>query len=207
MRDALERLDTLYPGMMLKFGGHAMAAGLSLEEDKFKLFQQRFGELVTEWLDPSLLQGEVVSDGPLSPAEMTMEVAQLLRDAGPWGQMFPEPLFDGHFRLLQQRLVGERHLKVMVEPVAAVHCWMVLLLMSIPPSGRITACAKCNWLISSISTSFAATAACKLSSTISGQFSVIFSIKKSVDWVQSRSYHRILTSSIKEIRPCLKLIR
>ena len=117
MRAALERLATLYPGMMLKFGGHAMAAGLSLEEDKFELFQQRFGELVTEWLDPALLQGEVVSDGPLSAAEMTMEVAQLLRDAGPWGQMFPEPLFDGHFRLLQQRLVGERHLKVMVEPV------------------------------------------------------------------------------------------
>ncbi|MDM2975333.1 single-stranded-DNA-specific exonuclease RecJ [Citrobacter sp. CK198] len=117
MRDALERLDTLYPGMMLKFGGHAMAAGLSLEETQFEHFQQRFGELVTEWLDPSLLQGEVVSDGPLSVAEMTMEVAQLLRDAGPWGQMFPEPLFDGRFRLLQQRLVGERHLKVMVEPV------------------------------------------------------------------------------------------
>lgn len=117
MRDALERLDTLYPGLMIKFGGHAMAAGLSLEEAKFELFQQRFGELVTEWLDPSLLQGEVVSDGPLSAAEMTMEVAQLLRDAGPWGQMYPEPLFDGRFRLLQQRLVGERHLKVMVEPV------------------------------------------------------------------------------------------
>ncbi|HCB2272702.1 TPA: single-stranded-DNA-specific exonuclease RecJ [Citrobacter koseri] len=117
MRDALERLDTLYPGMMLKFGGHAMAAGLSLEEAQFEHFQQRFGELVTEWLEPSLLQGEVVSDGPLSVAEMTMEVAQLLRDAGPWGQMFPEPLFDGRFRLLQQRLVGERHLKVMVEPV------------------------------------------------------------------------------------------
>lgn len=117
MRDALERLDTLHPGMILKFGGHAMAAGLSLEEAQFELFQQRFGELVTEWLDPALLQGEVVSDGPLSAAEMTMEVAQMLRDAGPWGQMFPEPLFDGHFRLLQQRLVGERHLKVMVEPV------------------------------------------------------------------------------------------
>jgi len=117
MRDALERLDTLHPGLMIKFGGHAMAAGLSLEEAKFDLFQQRFGELVTEWLDPSLLQGEVVSDGPLSAAELTMEVAQLLRDAGPWGQMFPEPLFDGRFRLLQQRLVGERHLKVMVEPV------------------------------------------------------------------------------------------
>ncbi|EBO5181257.1 single-stranded-DNA-specific exonuclease RecJ [Salmonella enterica] len=117
MRDALERLDTLYPDLMIKFGGHAMAAGLSLEEHKFEQFQQRFGELVTEWLDPALLQGELISDGPLSAAEMSMEVAQLLRDAGPWGQMFPEPLFDGRFRLLQQRLVGERHLKVMVEPV------------------------------------------------------------------------------------------
>ncbi|ECG5978357.1 single-stranded-DNA-specific exonuclease RecJ [Salmonella enterica] len=117
MRDALERLDTLSPDLMIKFGGHAMAAGLSLEEHKFEQFQQRFGELVTEWLDPALLQGEVISDGPLSAAEMSMEVAQLLRDAGPWGQMFPEPLFDGRFRLLQQRLVGERHLKVMVEPV------------------------------------------------------------------------------------------
>ena len=117
MRDALERLDTLYPGLILKFGGHAMAAGLSLEEARFEEFQQRFGELVTEWLDPALLQGEVVSDGPLAAAEMSMEVAQLLRDAGPWGQMFPEPLFDGRFSLLQQRLVGERHLKVMVEPV------------------------------------------------------------------------------------------
>ncbi|EDN6303371.1 single-stranded-DNA-specific exonuclease RecJ [Salmonella enterica] len=117
MRDALERLDTLYPDLMIKFGGHAMAAGLSLEEHKFEQFQQRFGELVTEWLDPALLQGEVISDGPLSAAEMSMEVAKLLRDAGPWGQMFPEPLFDGRFRLLQQRLVGERHLKVMVEPV------------------------------------------------------------------------------------------
>ena len=117
MRDALERLDTLHPGLMIKFGGHAMAAGLSLEEARFDEFQRRFGELVTEWLDPSLLQGEVVSDGPLTPAEMTLEVAQMLRDAGPWGQMFPEPLFDGRFRLLQQRIVGERHLKVMVEPV------------------------------------------------------------------------------------------
>lgn len=117
MRDALERLDTLYPGMMIKFGGHAMAAGLSLEEARFDEFQQRFGELVTEWLDPALLQGEVVSDGPLAATDMTMEIAQMLRDAGPWGQMFPEPLFDGRFRLLQQRLVGERHLKVMVEPV------------------------------------------------------------------------------------------
>lgn len=117
MRDALERLDTLYPGLMLKFGGHAMAAGLSLEEARFEEFQRYFGELVTEWLDPALLQGEIVSDGLLKPDEMTLDTAEMLRDAGPWGQMFPEPLFDGEFRLLQQRLVGERHLKVMVEPV------------------------------------------------------------------------------------------
>ena len=117
MRDALERLDTLHPGLMLKFGGHAMAAGLSLEEERFEEFQRHFGELVTEWLGPALLQGEILSDGELSPQEMTLEMAQMLRDAGPWGQMFPEPLFDGRFRLLQQRLVGERHLKVMVEPV------------------------------------------------------------------------------------------
>lgn len=117
MRDALERLDTLYPGMMLKFGGHAMAAGLTLEEANFDAFQQRFGDLVTEWLDPALLQGEILSDGPLSAQEMTLEVAEMLREAGPWGLMFPEPMFDGEFRLLQQRLVGERHLKVMLEPV------------------------------------------------------------------------------------------
>jgi len=117
MRDALERLDTLHPNLMLKFGGHAMAAGLSLEEARFEEFQLRFGELVTEWLDPALLQGEILSDGELTPQEMTLEMAQMLREAGPWGQMFPEPLFDGRFRLLQQRLVGERHLKVMVEPV------------------------------------------------------------------------------------------
>jgi len=117
MRDALERLDTLYPGMMLKFGGHAMAAGLTLEEANFDAFQQRFGDLVTEWLDPALLQGEILSDGPLTAQEMTLEVAEMLRGAGPWGQMFPEPMFDGEFRLLQQRLVGERHLKVMLEPV------------------------------------------------------------------------------------------
>lgn len=117
MRDALERLDTLYPGMMLKFGGHAMAAGLSLEEAKFDEFRQRFGDLVGEWLDPALLQGVIWSDGAITAQEMSLETAEMLRDAGPWGQMFPEPLFDGKFRLLQQRLVGERHLKVMVEPL------------------------------------------------------------------------------------------
>ncbi|AKA38174.1 single-stranded-DNA-specific exonuclease RecJ [Yersinia ruckeri] len=118
MRDALERLDTLNPGLMLKFGGHAMAAGLSLEQDKFDEFRQRFAALVGEWMDPSQLEGVIWSDGELTGVQLTLETAELLRDGGPWGQAFPEPTFDGKFRLLQQRLVGERHLKLMLEPLS-----------------------------------------------------------------------------------------
>lgn len=117
LRDALERLDTLYPGLMLKFGGHAMAAGLSLAEDQFERFRLCFGELVGEWLDASQLEGVIWSDGELALPELCLSTAEMLRDAGPWGQSFPEPTFDGRFRILQQRLVGERHLKVMVEPI------------------------------------------------------------------------------------------
>jgi len=117
MRDALERIDTLYPGLVLKFGGHAMAAGLSLEEARFGEFSQRFAELVGEWLDAEMLQGVIWSDGELAAQELTLTTAELLREAGPWGQAFPEPIFDGKFTLLQQRLVGERHLKVMIEPL------------------------------------------------------------------------------------------
>ncbi|MEB6338198.1 single-stranded-DNA-specific exonuclease RecJ [Serratia rhizosphaerae] len=117
MRDALERLDTLNPGLMMKFGGHAMAAGLSLEEARFDEFRQRFGELVGEWLDPAMLEGVIWSDGELAMQELTLDTAELLREGGPWGQAFPEPTFDGKFRILQQRLVGEKHLKLMVEPL------------------------------------------------------------------------------------------
>lgn len=116
LRDALERLDTLNPGMILAFGGHAMAAGLSLPENCFPDFQEKFAALVSEMVDPAQLQGVIWSDGALDIQEMTLETAGLLRESGPWGQGFPEPLFDGHFRLLQQRIVGEKHLKVMVEP-------------------------------------------------------------------------------------------
>nr|WP_314426336.1 single-stranded-DNA-specific exonuclease RecJ [uncultured Erwinia sp.] len=117
MRDVLERLDTLNPGLIIKFGGHAMAAGLSLEEAKFDEFRQRFADLVADLLDAESLQGVVWSDGELMAQELTLPTAELLRDAGPWGQAFPEPTFDGKFKLLQQKLVGERHLKVMLEPM------------------------------------------------------------------------------------------
>ncbi|MBG6245546.1 single-stranded-DNA-specific exonuclease RecJ [Candidatus Symbiopectobacterium sp. 'North America'] len=117
LRDALERLDTRYPGLMVKFGGHAMAAGLSLEEHQFDTFRERFGELVGEWLDESHLEGVIWSDGELIQTELNLVTAEMLRDAGPWGQAFPEPTFDGRFRILQQKLLKERHLKLMVEPV------------------------------------------------------------------------------------------
>jgi len=117
LRDALERLDTLYPGLMIKFGGHAMAAGLSLETEKYDRFREHFAALVDEWLDGEALQGVIWSDGALHAQEFTLHTAEMLREAGPWGQAFPEPVFDGQFKLLQQKLVGERHLKVMVEPL------------------------------------------------------------------------------------------
>ncbi len=120
LRDALERLDTLHPGMMDKFGGHAMAAGLSLHEDRFDDFRQRFGELVGEWLDPSQLEGVVWSDGELALPELDLlSTAEMLRYAGPWGQAFPEPTFDGRFRIIKPRLLKKRHLKAMFEPIGA----------------------------------------------------------------------------------------
>ncbi|MCA6222351.1 single-stranded-DNA-specific exonuclease RecJ [Photorhabdus antumapuensis] len=117
MRDALERLDTLHPGLILKFGGHAMAAGLSLEQDKFEQFQYHFSTLMADWLDISQLEGVIWSDGELATNQLSLDMAEMLRDGGPWGQAFPEPIFDGKFKLLQQRIVGERHLKVIVEPL------------------------------------------------------------------------------------------
>ncbi|CDH28343.1 ssDNA exonuclease, 5'--_ 3'-specific,Mg-dependent [Xenorhabdus bovienii str. Jollieti] len=117
MRDALERLDTRHPGLILKFGGHAMAAGLSIEQDKFDLFQRHFSALMADWLDISQLGGVVWSDGELALGELSLEIAEILREGGPWGQAFAEPIFDGKFKLLQQRIVGEKHLKVMLEPL------------------------------------------------------------------------------------------
>ncbi|NIF23191.1 single-stranded-DNA-specific exonuclease RecJ [Candidatus Pantoea multigeneris] len=117
MRDVLERIDSRHPGLILKFGGHAMAAGLSLPEENFALFRTQFAAVVDEWLEGEAPQGIIWSDGALTPAELDIPTAELLREAGPWGQNFPEPLFDGRFKLLQQRIVGQKHLKVMIEPV------------------------------------------------------------------------------------------
>ncbi len=118
MRDLLDLIDTNYPGLIKKFGGHAMAAGLTIAETDFQRFADLFDEAVKNSFDEDALKGVLLSDGELAPQDINLNVAQMLRDAGPWGQGFPEPLFDGRFRLINQRLVGEKHLKMMLEPVA-----------------------------------------------------------------------------------------
>ncbi|KJY72443.1 single-stranded-DNA-specific exonuclease RecJ [Vibrio nigripulchritudo] len=121
MRDTLDRIDTQNPGLIAKFGGHAMAAGLTIDEVDFEKFSKLFDEAVRQDLDEASLKGVVMSDGELLPEEFSMHVAETLRGAGPWGQAFPEPIFDGEFKVLHQKLVGEKHLKLMLEPLHKGH--------------------------------------------------------------------------------------
>ncbi len=116
MRDLLDLMDTNHPGLIKKFGGHAMAAGLTIAEVDFQRFASLFDEAVKDNIDENAFKGILLSDGELKAEEINLDVAQMLQDAGPWGQGFPEPLFDGRFRLINQRLVGEKHLKMTLEP-------------------------------------------------------------------------------------------
>lgn len=115
IRDALDQVDKQAPGLILKFGGHAMAAGLSLDAARFDEFQQRFDQVCRTLLSEDDLQQTIVTDGELAPAEVTLDLAEQLRLGGPWGQAFPEPCFRGEFRIVQQRIVGERHLKLVLQ--------------------------------------------------------------------------------------------
>lgn len=112
IRDALDAIASQHPGLITKFGGHAMAAGLSLPRENFPLFAQLFDEEVRKHLSEADLCGRIYSDGELKRHELTLTTAELLREAGPWGQGFPEPIFDGVFTLVQQRLLKEKHLKL-----------------------------------------------------------------------------------------------
>lgn len=118
MRDVLERIHSQHPDMILKFGGHAMAAGLSIREAYFEDFRRVFNQTVSDWLDEERLQGVIWTDGELNANEFTLETAEQLKAAGPWGQAFPEPCFDGEFKILDQRAIGQNqnHLKMLVEP-------------------------------------------------------------------------------------------
>ncbi|PKF71246.1 single-stranded-DNA-specific exonuclease RecJ [Pseudomonas fluvialis] len=115
IRDALDAVAARHPGLISKFGGHAMAAGLSLPQEHFGAFAVAFDAEVRRQLSADDLAGRLLSDGQLQVGEFNLELARALRHAGPWGQHFPEPLFHGRFQLVQQRLVGERHLKLQLK--------------------------------------------------------------------------------------------
>ena len=116
IRDALDAVAATHPGLLKKFGGHAMAAGLSLEAANLDDFRNAFLAELERQLDGEALTGVLETDGELQPDDFSLELSELLRDAGPWGQGFPEPLFDGVFSVLSTRVVGERHLKLSLRP-------------------------------------------------------------------------------------------
>lgn len=118
IRDVLDAVATRHPGLLSRFGGHAMAAGLSLPRAHYTDFAEAFVAEVGRHARDLDLQAIIETDGELPGSDMHLELAELLRYAGPWGQHFPEPCFDGRFRIVQQRLVGERHLKLVLQPDA-----------------------------------------------------------------------------------------
>jgi single-stranded-DNA-specific exonuclease len=115
IRDVLNAVATRHPGLIEKFGGHAMAAGLTLRAARLDEFRAAFDEEVRRWMSIDDTTGVVYSDGALTRNELTIEIARLLREAGPWGQAFPEPLFDGCFGVRAARVLGDRHLKLEVQ--------------------------------------------------------------------------------------------
>ena len=120
IRDLLEEINSRYPDIIGKFGGHAMAAGLSLPLKNLSAFEHVFHQIAEENLKDTPLAGELISDGELQTEDFTLAFALCLKEAGPWGQGFPEPLFDGEFELIDQRLVGSKHLKMIVKHQSGV---------------------------------------------------------------------------------------
>jgi len=112
IRDLLAAVDAAHPGLIARFGGHAMAAGLTLARDRLPAFEAALRLAALAMFDPALLQADVWSDGELAIDQFAIGTAIALRDGGHWGQGYPEPLFDGEFVVLGWRIVGERHLKL-----------------------------------------------------------------------------------------------
>lgn len=115
IRDVLEAMATKHPELITKFGGHAMAAGLSLPRNHYDEFARLFAEEVASRVTEADLAGKIMSDGELTTDELCLASAELIESAGPWGQGFPEPLFDGEFKLVHQRIVGQYHLKLVLQ--------------------------------------------------------------------------------------------
>ena len=114
IRDVLDGIATRHPALISRFGGHAMAAGMTIEEVHLDAFAGAFDDEVQRWRDPTIPANRVETDGELSSDEIALDTAQALRDGGPWGQAFPEPSFDGRFAIKNARVIGEKHLKMWV---------------------------------------------------------------------------------------------
>ena len=119
IRDALDEVATRSPGLLNKFGGHAMAAGLTIEAGRLEDFRTCFDEVVRRYLEPDDLAGIIHSDGSVPVASLNLDTARLIADAGPWGQSFPEPLFDDFFQVVSQRILKEKHWKLVLKPEGA----------------------------------------------------------------------------------------
>ena len=115
IRDLLDAVATLHPGLLNKFGGHAMAAGLAIRAADFEAFRAAFTAELERRLEPELLQRKTLTDGELEADCLNLDFALLLREAGPWGQHFPEPLFEGEFQVVSRRVLGEKHLKLVLQ--------------------------------------------------------------------------------------------
>jgi single-stranded-DNA-specific exonuclease len=112
IRDALAVIDAQHPGLIERFGGHAMAAGLSLRAQDYARFAAAFDAVASEWLSEEQLQAVLYTDGELPAGLFTLDMARALRYAGPWGQAFPEPVFENRFECFSWRQMGEKHLRM-----------------------------------------------------------------------------------------------
>jgi single-stranded-DNA-specific exonuclease len=112
VRDALDAIAARFPGLIVKFGGHAMAAGLSIRRIHYQRFAAAFADEVERWVTRDEVRGVVLSDGELGAPDIHLDNAERIADAGPWGQAFPEPVFHGDFELVHQRVVGEKHTRL-----------------------------------------------------------------------------------------------
>lgn len=133
IRDALDEIAVRHPGLVSKFGGHAMAAGLTLPRGNFEAFRAAFDEVARKHLAPEDLQGIIYSDGELSAEHICVELAEQLRNGGPWGQGFPEPMFDGAFDVVERRIVGERHLKLILRTQCAARVCEAIAFNGVEP--------------------------------------------------------------------------
>lgn len=115
IRDLLEEISSQYPGLIKKFGGHAMAAGLTIDKDRLDTFKLALSLTAQKRLTAEMLTAVIYSDGELASECFDIGFAHLLQSAGPWGQAFPEPVFDGEFSLISQKMLADRHLKMMLQ--------------------------------------------------------------------------------------------